>query len=1004
MAEGCENRFWRAIDAEELTDLRHRHRHRRRRFTIAAVFVTRRSCGSRTIGQTSLDDPSGGRYDRNLGRSPDGGEGWDQNRWIEFQKSEFPWEREALQWLAAQSPNYDPWRGWALFEFVAEDGGILEIDALVITPFSVVLVEVKSHTGRLTGDAGTFAFTNDSGRTRTIDNPRIAADRKAKKLKSLLLRQPSMQRKYSDRDFRIDAVVFLSNPEIDFRLDPAARSHIYLRDTTGAAKKESGRGIVHALTNYADLPKSRQPIDRPFVQAFSRALEEAGVRHSENRRKVAGFRLDAILADGPGYQDFHGVHESIAGDERRVRIYLSEIDADRACKETLERAAQREYQILRGVSHPGILAALHSDRHELGPAILFEYDPEMRRLDHFMREEASRLSIDDRLSIVRSIAEALRYAHDRRIFHRALSPRSILVGRKKGRILVKIFNWQTAARFRDSTTAASLTRTRHMSRFLETDDGAYLAPEALTSIEDSGESFDVFGVGAIAYLVFSGRPPAESSAALLERLRAEQGLDIGGELEMPLPAMIDAIRSATRNAVMSRMPSVADFLASLDKIEEELTDPDPPQCVDPSSAKAGDRLAGGFAITRRLGTGSTSVAFVARRRDDEREVVLKVASETRYNKTLADEATVLARLDGVFGVAHLFEKTTIGDRTVLVLENAGDRTLRALLREEGRLESENLERLGEELLSVVDALEGQGVFHRDIKPENIGVATRGKDQRLHLTLFDFSLATASPENLSCGTPPYIDPLLREKRRGRYDLFAERFAAAMTLYEMATGVLPRFGDGKSDPYVLPGVEATLDGDSSDIATKDALIKFFSKAQRRNCVDRFGNAQDMRREWHAVFSTSAGSTKRTEKIAERDLHLMALRECKPETALSQLHFSTRALNALRRRSIETLSALIRMMPAQLSSIGAGFGQKTKSEILAAQDVLRERFPELVAAASADSKNVNVATSSLDAVLANLLPLDAHAKRDTMRDGRRGKSGPYGSMSVRSRTIFS
>ena len=47
---------------------------------------------------------------------------------------------------------------------------------------------------------------------------------------------------------------------------------------------------------------------------------------------------------------------------------------------------------------------------------------------------------------------------------------------------------------------------------------------------------------------------------------------------------------------------------------------------------------------------------------------------------------------------------------------------------------------GEDLLSVVNYLEDQGIAHRDIKPDNIGVGPLGRSDRLHLVLFDFSLS------------------------------------------------------------------------------------------------------------------------------------------------------------------------------------------------------------------------------------------------------------------------
>ena len=78
------------------------------------------------------------------------------------------------------------------------------------------------------------------------------------------------------------------------------------------------------------------------------------------------------------------------------------------------------------------------------------------------------------------------------------------------------------------------------------------------------------------------------------------------------------------------------------------------------------------------------------------------------------------------------------------------------------------------------------ITHRDIKPENIGVAFGGMDSELHLVLFDFSLSRCNPENIRAGTPGYLDPFLPQRKPQRWDLQAERFAAAVTLYQMGTG--------------------------------------------------------------------------------------------------------------------------------------------------------------------------------------------------------------------------
>ncbi len=108
-----------------------------------------------------------------------------------------------------------------------------------------------------------------------------------------------------------------------------------------------------------------------------------------------------------------------------------------------------------------------------------------------------------------------------------------------------------------------------------------------------------------------------------------------------------------------------------------------------------------------------------------------------------------------------------------------------------------------------------GIAHRDIKPDNLGVAERGVNDELHLVLFDFSLTRESPEEIRSGTPPYREPFLTQRPKPAWDVAAERYAAAVTLYEMATGTLPCFGDGQSDPAVIDD-EATVEVDLLDPA--------------------------------------------------------------------------------------------------------------------------------------------------------------------------------------------
>lgn len=56
------------------------------------------------------------------------------SNWNTITESNFPWEREALDFVRQQFPTQDPYRAGSNFEFIAIDGSINEVDLLVFTP------------------------------------------------------------------------------------------------------------------------------------------------------------------------------------------------------------------------------------------------------------------------------------------------------------------------------------------------------------------------------------------------------------------------------------------------------------------------------------------------------------------------------------------------------------------------------------------------------------------------------------------------------------------------------------------------------------------------------------------------------------------------------------------------------------------------------------------------------------------------------------------------------
>ena len=83
-------------------------------------------------------------------------------------------------------PDHEPYRAWSNLEFIDDEGRVNEVDALVLSPAGLIVVEIKSRPGTLQGDPHTWTWTTD-GRQISDDNPLLLANRKAKRLASVLV-------------------------------------------------------------------------------------------------------------------------------------------------------------------------------------------------------------------------------------------------------------------------------------------------------------------------------------------------------------------------------------------------------------------------------------------------------------------------------------------------------------------------------------------------------------------------------------------------------------------------------------------------------------------------------------------------------------------------------------------------------------------------------------------------------------------------------------------------
>ncbi|WAX76847.1 BREX system serine/threonine kinase PglW [Streptomyces sp. KMM 9044] len=813
-----------------------------------------------------------------------------EGRWATVTESEFEHERRGLEAIRRKLPDADPWRAWSNFTFTANTGHVREVDLLVVTPGGVCMIELKDWHGSVTSENGTWVQTTPGGHRRTHGNPLHLVNRKAKELAGLLA-LPGGRRVWV-----AEAVCFTDN---------GLRVRLPAHDQNG----------VHTVDELVEMLGQPPPDERRRVTAIGSreiagALKRLGIRRSDAQYKVGPYELERKSFDsGPTWADYLARHSDLP-EAARVRIYLSERGSEASLRQSVENAARREAAVLGRFKHPGAvqLKQYFPSGHAAGPALIFDYHPDTLKLDEYLVQYGGKLDILGRMALVRQLAETIRSAHASRIHHRALAARSVLVVPRprggKGRAVgeeaawltphLQISDWQIATqRSGDSSQGRGMTRfapTALSATHLGEDADAYLAPE-LTALSPDPVHLDVYGLGVLTYLLATGKAPAASQAELLARLEAGEGLRPSSLVDGLSEDVDFLVQAATAYRPGQRLSSVDEFLELLELVEDSLTAPAPaataPQGAadeddgtaadkDPLEAVAGDVFAGRWEIRRRLGTGSTSRAFLVRDLQAETRrtrplAVLKVALSDSRSEILAREAEAMGHLRPHSGIIRLVEPEPlhIAGRTVLALEYVGDErdddaqgaarprrreeTVARQLREHGRLPVDQLEAYGDYLFGAVDFLEGEGVWHRDIKPDNIAVRIRPNRTR-ELVLIDFSLAGYPAKSTGAGTDGYLDPFVDVITRGSYDSHAERYAVAVTLHQMASGELPKWGDGSvlprmTDPKEWP--HPTIAAEAFDPAVRDGLVAFFQQALHRDAGRRFPELKPMRDAWRKVF---------------------------------------------------------------------------------------------------------------------------------------------------------
>ena len=255
-------------------------------------------------------------------------------------------------------------------------------------------------------------------------------------------------------------------------------------------------------------------------------------------RELARGGMGAVYLAERADAEFHGT--------AAVKIVRDPLASDE-----LLRRFRYEREILAALNHPNIARLYDGGTTEEGlPYLVMEY-VEGEAIDAYC--ERRRLPLEGRISLLRTVCEAVRYAHQNLIVHRDLKPANILV---TGDGIPKLLDFGIAKLLDPGSVAYTVVETGTALRLLTP---AYAAPEQVRG-RPVTVATDVYALGAVLYRLLTGRAPhrfTSTAPSEIERVvcqvEAERPSLAGGRPrvdgdDLPPPPAVSADRLRRRLA------------------------------------------------------------------------------------------------------------------------------------------------------------------------------------------------------------------------------------------------------------------------------------------------------------------------------------------------------------------------------------------------------------------------------------------------------------------------